>query len=90
MLYALLVWLTYTNIVQSVNIYDNENFNLRFLHIADPGAIFILFLNIFNINDKRITKYLKEVLNIFAYVVSVKKIGIFGILAPEKKYFLKI
>ena len=68
MLYALLVWL------RSVNIYDNENFNLRFLHIANPGPIFILFLNIVNINDKRITKYLKEVLNILTYVVSVKKI----------------
>ena len=40
MLYVSLVWLTYTNIVQSVYIFNNENINLGFLQIANPGVIF--------------------------------------------------
>ena len=46
MLYISIVWLTYTNIAQTVYIFNNENFNLRFLQIANPGVIFI-FLKYF-------------------------------------------
>ena len=44
MLCVSLVWLTYTNIVQSVYIFDNKNLHLLFLQIANPkggGASFL-------------------------------------------------
>ena len=75
MLCVSLVWLTYTNIVQSVYIFDNKNLHLVFLQIANPegrGGHFYILLNIFSITAQKITKFSQQVQNIFVYAMSVK------------------
>ena len=76
MLCVSLVWLTYTNIVQSVYIFDNKNLHLLFLQIANPegggGRHFYILLNIFSITAQKITKFSQHVQNIFVDAMSVK------------------
>ena len=89
MLYLSLVWLTYTNIVQSVYIFNNENFNLRFLQIANPRGHFYIF-KIFSMLLLKITKFSQEVQNIFVDAMSVKKnskLYFFGFLMQKTQFF---